>query len=233
VHEAWTVVSTAWVSLEGVNGVGKTHLARALAGRLAGRARLLSELTDGGGDTASAAVVAALSSGQSFLRTGHPLTETMALLALKVREHELVAVLADPPQIVIEDRGIDTVAVYQAAVAAGADGAATEGALRNAADRVYAAAAPWRPLPDLTVLLVDDLAECGRRFAAREGRPLAEDEHRIIKRAAGLYRWRSGVEPDRIRTVDRSGCRVADVLDAVVGLVGSVGVVAQRAGGVR
>jgi dTMP kinase len=230
VLEAQTVMSPVWVSLEGVNGVGKTHIARALAEHLPGRARVLSELTDGGGDTVSAAVVSALSSGRSFLRTGHPLTETMALLALKVREYELVAALADPPQIVIEDRGVDTVAVYQAAVVAEPDSVATEEVLRDAADRVYAVAALWRPPPDLTVLIVDDLAACERRFAAREGRPVAEDERRIIGRAAGLYRWRASVEPDRIRTVDRTGLIVDDVLDTVVGLVKSVGVV-ETAGG--
>jgi dTMP kinase len=233
VHEARTVVSPVWVSLEGVNGVGKTYLARALTEHLSDRARVLSELTDGGGDTVSAAVVSALSRGRSFLRTGHPLTETMALLALKVREHELVASLADPPQIVIEDRGVDTVAVYQAAVAAEPDNAATEEVLRDAADRVYAAAALWRPLPDLTLLIVDDLAACERRFAEREGRPVTEDEARIIGRAARLYRWRAGVETDRIRTVDRTGRVVADVLDTVVGLVETVVGVVENAGGAR
>lgn len=208
-HEANVVVSPLWVSIEGINGVGKTRLAVALSGRLGAEGRLVSELTDGGGDGLRAAVVAALSTGRSFLRTGHPLTETMALLALKVREYELVAALPDPPAIVIEDRGVDTVAVYQAAISTcrfptGGDTAAVDRMMRAAADRVYATAAAWRPLPDLTVLLVDDPAACERRFADREGRAMADDEQQIVARARRLYRWRAGIEPERIRVVDRA-----------------------------
>lgn len=232
-HEARVVVIPVWVSLEGVNGVGKTRLARLLTERLAGRARMLSELTDGGGDPASAAVVAALSGGRSFLRTGHPLTETMALLALKVRERELVAALTAPPEIVIEDRGVDTVALYQAVIGTGLDGSAPEDMLRAATEHVYAAAAPWLPLPDLTVLLLDDLAACERRFAEREGRPVAADERRIIAGAGLLYRWRAHAEPVRIRPVDRTGRDLADVLDTVVGCVEAAAGLIDTARGAR
>lgn len=218
-HEARVVVIPVWVSLEGVNGVGKTRLASHLAERLTGRARTLSELTDGGGDPASSAVIAALSSDRSFLRTGHPLTETMALLALKVRERERVAALTDPPEIVIEDRGIDTVALYQAVIGSGNDDTTPDDVLHAAAERVYAAAAPWLPMPDLTVLLRDDIAACERRFAERDGRPPAQDERRIIAAAGRLYLWRAASEPGRIRTIDRSGLDIADVLDTVVELL--------------
>ena len=96
-----TATRTAWVSVEGVNGVGKTYLAWVLAARLGGRSRLLSELTDADGAGVTGQVISALSSGRSFLRTGHPLTETFALLALKVREYEMVSRLLEPPAIVI------------------------------------------------------------------------------------------------------------------------------------
>ncbi|WP_156819599.1 dTMP kinase [Pseudonocardia sp. HH130630-07] len=203
-----------WVSLEGANGVGKTYLAPRLAARLTdrvGRTCLLSELTDGGGDTVTAAVIGALAGGRSFLRTGHPATETLALLALKVREHELVAALPDPPAVVIEDRGVDTVAAYQAAVCvepptgrhvAGDRTDVGDEELRAIATAVYDTMAPWRPLPDLTILLTDDAERCARRFAEREGRALTEDEHLLVERAARIYSWRAELEPQRIRRVD-------------------------------
>ena len=210
-HEAADVVRPFWVSVEGVNGVGKTYLTRALAARLGSDARLLSELTDGGGDSVSGAVIAALASRRSFLRTGHPRTETMALLALKVREHELIDALTDPPAIIIEDRGVDTVAVYQAAIIVDIapdtehhDLIGLDDAMRMIANRIYATAAAWRSLPDLTLLIVDDPVTCARRFATREGRPLADDEREIVNRAGQLYRWRTEVEPDRFRVVDRT-----------------------------
>lgn len=198
-----------WVSLEGLNGVGKTYLAPRLAGRLTervGPACLLSELTDGGGDTVTADVISALAGGRSFLRTGYPSTETLALLALKIREYELVPALHDPPAVVVEDRGVDTVAAYQPAVFAEA---ATSGAvevgeewLRALAEAVYETAAPWRPLPDLTLLLVDAPERCARRLTAREARAPTADERLLIERADRIYTWRASLEPDRIRTVD-------------------------------
>src|ERR1700754_3519943 len=82
-------VRPAWVSVEGLNGVGKTYLTRLLAARLGPTCRLVSELTDHHPDGFTGRVIAALSRpGSTFLRTGHPLTETFALLALKVYEPE-------------------------------------------------------------------------------------------------------------------------------------------------
>ncbi|MGH3916109.1 MAG: hypothetical protein ACRDTC_22280, partial [Pseudonocardiaceae bacterium] len=58
--------TTTWVCIEGPNGVGKTHLLRALATRLGPRCQLLTELTDAEGDHVSAQVIKALSIGKSF-----------------------------------------------------------------------------------------------------------------------------------------------------------------------
>jgi dTMP kinase len=43
-------------------------------------------------------------------------------LALKTRERERVEAMAAPPRIVLEDRGLDTVAIYEAAIMAGPSG---------------------------------------------------------------------------------------------------------------
>lgn len=75
--------------------------------------QVLAELTDAEGEHVAAQVISALSAGGSFLRTGHPLTETFALMALKVREYELVMQMATPPPIVLEDRGVDTWSLVQ------------------------------------------------------------------------------------------------------------------------
>jgi dTMP kinase len=209
--------ATTWVTAEGPNGVGKTYLLAALARRLGDRCRLLSELTDAEGEHVPAQVIAALSTGGSFLRTGHPRTETFALMALKVREHELVTGLATAPRIVLEDRGMDTVALYQAAILAGEN--ATDADVWALAQRIHATAAAWRPRPGLVLLILDDLQACLRRYAERVGRPMTEDEQRLVTRVLRLYLRQAEHEPHRFRLVHRAGRAEADVLDEMEHLV--------------
>lgn len=204
-------MSPLWVSLEGVEGVGKTYLAGRVAQRLGSRCALLAELTDQGTEDLPGQVITALSAtGDVFLRTGHPLTETFALLALKVREYEKLRSIPPPGvDLVLEDRGVDTVAVYQAAILAAEEPVERMHAL---ARRIQAVAARWRPAPDLTVLLVDDLDVCARRFADRIGRSLREDECSLMRRAQQLYTRHAACEPDRFVVIDRSGRREEDAL---------------------
>ena len=212
--------SPVWVSIEGVNGVGKTHLARLLSARLGAQAQLVSELTDDGDDPVIRDVVSALSVGRSFLRTGQPLTETLALLALKVREYERVTMMPTPPPVVIEDRGVDTVACYQAPILADViDGAEPSTDCRRLAEFIYATAASWRPLPHRTVLLLDDPEVCARRYTAREHRLLNDDEQALIAAADALYQWRAEREPDRFRILDRRSRSVDDVFNELHRLI--------------
>jgi dTMP kinase len=199
-----------WVTVEGLNGVGKTHLAGLLAARLGEGCQLLSELTDLGTDQLSGQVIAALTRpGGAFLRTGHPLTETFALLALKVLEYERAG--AGPPaaSVIVEDRGVDTVAVYQAAILAqdGPPDPAVE-----LVERVQQTAAMWRPRPDLTLLLVDDFDACLDRYAARIGAPVCAADRELLAAVGRLYADLAAREPDRITVVDRAGRGEQDTL---------------------
>jgi dTMP kinase len=204
-------LAARWVSLEGIEGVGKTYLAGQLAGRLGPRCTLVSEVTDHGCATMAGQIVTALSAcGDAFLRTGHPLTETFALLALKV--HAFSQVTAAPggdPEIVLEDRGPDTVAVYQAAILQPAGNLPDTFEL---AQRISAAAARWRPFPDLTLLLTDDPNACEERFTRRLGRPLQLGERTLMTRAAELYALQAAADPGRYAVIDRRGRTTEETL---------------------
>jgi dTMP kinase len=193
-----------WVTVEGIEGVGKTYLAGQLAARLGRGCRLLGEVTDAASGSLTSQVITALSrTGDLWLRTGHPVTETLALLALKVAEYERFQAHGGEDGIVLEDRGIDSVAIYQALVLAGAG--APDTAIRQAMELVYATAARWRPPPDRTILLVDDTATCLSRLQERTGAAVSRQDQALVARAAELYARQAAREPERFRVIRRTG----------------------------
>lgn len=191
-----------WVSVEGVNGVGKTYLLGRAADMLPGR--LVSELTDSPASALPGRIVAAMAGG-TFLRTGHPITETLALLAMKTWEYETAR--AAWSDLVLEDRGIDTVAVYQAIIL---DSPVDPHEL---ADQILRTAARFRPLPDRTILLTDDFETCVRRYEQRCGSAVPDADRVLMSRVAEFYLERAAREPDRFIVIDRRGASDGDVLD--------------------
>ncbi len=102
--------NVAWITIEGINGVGKTCLARAAAEELGSTCHLIGELTDLPSSGLPGRVVKALASGGgTFLRGGYPAAETLALLALKIQayEHACTSTM-HTARVVMEDRGVVT-----------------------------------------------------------------------------------------------------------------------------
>lgn len=226
----------AWVSLEGVNGVGKTHLARHAAARFGPGIRLLSELPDTPAGQLPGRVIAALrADGDPFLRTGHPGTETLLLAALQVHRYEATA--GEPGQVVLEDRGPYSVAAYQAAVATTEAAETRRAAMADKADkadkadeddeaevpgrgvalavRILDVIAAWRPLPRV-LLLVDDPARCASRFERRIGRPATRSEHALMTRAAHLYEQLAAARPHDVTVFDRRELDADALVTAIV-----------------
>ncbi|WP_433435385.1 thymidylate kinase [Nonomuraea sp. CA-141351] len=206
-----------WVTIEGINGVGKTIAARALAASLGERCLLLDEVTDQAGYTLTGRVISALAAEDDVcLRTGHPVVETLALLALKIREAERLAAIPTVPEVVIEDRGVDTVAVYQAAILCAQ---VPEADPAHVARHVLSTMSRWRPLPDATILLTGNRQVCTWRFADRIGRTLAPRDVHVIEQADALYAGLAAAEPDRYTVIDTAGRPVEAVADAVGAVV--------------
>jgi dTMP kinase len=204
----------AWVSVEGVEGAGKTYLSGHLASLLGPGCVMVSEVTDHGPDTTEGRIIAALSAcGDPFLRTGHPAAETLALLALKARAYSSVMSSAAPgTRLVLEDRGPDTVAVYQAAIL---HPSGTPSQMLHVAQQILAVAMYSRPLPDLTLLLTDEPGLCEERFAARIGRPVTPGERVLMREAARIYALLAESEPDRYAVISRHGLTSGQVLAAM------------------
>ncbi|MDX3065352.1 MULTISPECIES: dTMP kinase [Streptomyces] len=211
-----------WVSVEGINGVGKTTAVRAVTASLGSRCLRLDELTDQAADTLPGLVIAALAAGGDVcLRTGHPVVETLALLALKFREFErLTPDLLAGVDVILEDRGVDSVAVCQGAILHD-EHLATPA--RAVAEQILATARRWRSMPDATLLLTGELEVCVARFAARIGRTLPASALEVIKQTDHLYRELAAAEPNRFTVIDVAGHGPEEtgkaVEDAVLALV--------------
>lgn len=207
-----------WVSVEGINGVGKTTAVRAVAASLRSRCLRLEELTDQAADTLPGQVIAALcASGDVCLRNGHPVAETLALLALKFREFErLTPQLLEGVEVILEDRGVDSVAVCQGAILHDEHPATPA---RAVAEKILATARRWRSMPDATLLLTGDREVCVSRFAARIGHTLPASALQVIEQTDHLYRELAAAEPDRYTLVDVSGLNPHETGVAVQGAV--------------
>jgi dTMP kinase len=207
-----------WVSVEGINGVGKTSATRSAAAMLGTRCLLLDELTDQPGDTLYGRVIAALATENDlFLRTGHPVAETLALLALQARKAEHLAGRdMAGVDVIVEDRGVDTIAVYQAVILCSGY---PETPPEEVARHVLAATLRWRPLPDATILLTDDPSVCARRFADRIGHPLTRSDLQIIEHIDALYRKMAARDPRRYTSLDVSGMSPDESASAVMDIV--------------
>ncbi|MFC9249967.1 dTMP kinase [Amycolatopsis thailandensis] len=219
-----------WISVEGVNGIGKTTAARAIARRVGARCLLLDELTDhsDGGGFARNVITALSARHDPFLRTGHPAAETLALLALQLRKTErLTATDLAGAEIVLEDRGVDSVAAYQAAILAQHHPGVS---LIELARHLLGSTRPWRRHPDVTILLTGDTAVCARRFADRIGRPLTAGDLALLTQIDAVYRRMADDEPARYTVLDTTGWGPHEVTDAVGEVV--VSVLDRRSAGV-
>lgn len=209
------------VCIEGINGVGKTSAVRAVAAQLGTRCRLLDELTDQSGDTLPGEVIAALGSEQDpFLRTGHPVAETLALFGLQVRKHEQLTQrdLAGV-EVILEDRGLDTVAVYQSVILSSQHpGTSVEQVARH----LLASGRPLLPMPDATILLVGDPTVCSQRFANRVGRQLDPADLELMRQIEALYREMAAENPARYRILDVVDMSPDESASAVARIIGTL-----------
>ena len=191
------------VSLEGISGSGKTHFATQLGSELAhDKFIVLSELSDRTSEHLDGLIIRALRhSRDRFFRMNLPLSETFLLLALKMYDYEAtIAPALAAGLTVVEDRSIDTIAVYQAIMIC------SEGLEErvSVANEIYEIAAKWRRPPDLTFLLVDNFEKVIRRAASRAGVDFHPDEIEVLRAAEALYSRYAQEYPNRIVTIDQA-----------------------------
>jgi dTMP kinase len=203
-----------FISLEGIEGAGKSTLAAAL--RVALRSRGLSVLlTREPGGTPLAEQLRALLLARGDERI---LPEAEALLMFAARSihlENLIRPALHAGTWVICDRFTDATRAYQGA-GRGVDGALIEGLARSVHDTLW---------PQRTLLLDLPVATGLARVASRrsQGDRFEDEDQRFFERVRERYLALAADEPDRVRVLDASrepDSVVAQALDALADLLG-------------
>lgn len=136
--------------------------------------------------------------GDPFLRGGLPRSETLLLLAVKVHDYEASLPALQAGRTVIEDRSVHSVAVYQSLILEADDERAA-----TLARQILTTAATLRPLPDLTVLVVDEPTTAVHRAEARDAITYTAEQWNLHHRAAALFERLARADPAHVRLLDR------------------------------
>ncbi len=213
------------VSIEGISGVGKTTLTGPLVDLLRRRGQQVLSLEGFSQRTLTAGrdlgrdILRALTdatAGDPFLRGGHPGTETLLLLAVKTYdyEHHCVPALRDG-YVVVEGRSLHTTAVYQSLILHPDD---DHQALTEARE-ILELAVHFRPLPDLTLLLADDVAACIDRLERRDRRHCPPEQRQLHHRADWLFAQLAHTDCEHMRVIDRRGADPGAAVEQMLALI--------------
>jgi dTMP kinase len=212
------------ISVEGLSGVGKTYLTAALARLLARQQPVVLEgfaarrvgYTDLGRVIIGTLFDAA--AGDPFLRGGYPGAETLALLAVKMFDYERSHDALAAGRLVLEGRSVHSTAVYQSLICQPDDESAAYAHARALLDL----AAAWRPMPDLTILITDDINLAIGRAQQRDGRTYSAEHRRMHERAARLFTRLARDDSARMPVLDRRTLSTGQLVAEMARLIHAV-----------
>lgn len=192
------------LSLEGISGTGKTFYREQLEKSIGNKENILfiKEIFNEVQEGLNKKIFSALYHTEDrFFNMGVPLTETMLLLSRSMYKYEsIIRQALEEGKTVIEDRSIDTIALYQAILIAQKNG----GNPLEIAEKIYSFAGTFRQLPEKTFLLYGNPDLAISRAEKRDGIPYKPDEIKLLKAVDKFYSIYADTHPERIIKLDIS-----------------------------
>jgi dTMP kinase len=199
------------ITIEGLDGAGKSTLAEALVEKIAARGRAVELLREPGGVVVSERIRELVKDPQLSVSA-----RTEALLYAAARAqlvHELIEPLLEQGAIVLLDRFVDSSLAYQGA------GRALGVAQVAAVNRF--ATGPLQPDRTLLLRITPAAGRARQRERALAPDRLEREGDAFFERIAAAYDELARAEPERIRTIDAAR-PPAQVLDAALAAVGDL-----------
>lgn len=191
-------------SLEGISGTGKTYYREKLENEIGEKDNLVfvKEIFNEAQEGLNKKIFSALYHTENrFFDMGVPLTEIMLLLSRSMYKYESTIKKAlEEGKNVVEDRSIDTIALYQAILIAKKNG---ENPLKIA-DKIYSFCGSFRKLPEKTLLLYGDSDLAISRAELRDGICYTENERKFLKAVDKFYLLYADLHPERFVKLDIS-----------------------------
>lgn len=192
------------LSLEGISGTGKTFYRKQLEKNIGNKENILfiKEIFNEAQEGLNKKIFSALYHTEDrFFDMGVPLTETMLLLSRSMYKYEsTIRQALEDGKTVIEDRSIDTIALYQAILIAQKNG----GNPLEIAEKIYSFAGSFRQLPQKTFLLYGNPDLAISRAEKRDGMPYKPDEIKLLKTVDKFYSIYADINPERFIKLDIS-----------------------------
>lgn len=177
------------ISFEGISGVGKSFFCKLAAAKLTDldyKTTLISDLYDyDNQDIGKQILNILLSTKDKFFRIGYPKVEAMLLSAMKFYELEKWILPAlKKGKIVLEDRSIDSVAIYSAILA---KERFPETNTLKMYKQLFNLRKEWGILPDLTIYIKDNFNNALQRAEKRNKEKYKKDEIELLSKVSAMY----------------------------------------------
>ncbi len=182
----------AYVSIEGIDTSGKTTLASAMLEHFTAAGRIVELKPESPSDSEVAVRIDNALKRSIFISQGFEHGPRAALLNMLYAECLAYQQVSQDVQLVVADRGIDSIAVYQGAALQLSEPVGAE-TLLNALELLYLSIGGH--IPDLTILLAISPEKLQQRFHARHGRKLTELELDELVRLQARYQHIASVRP--------------------------------------